>query len=510
LADEADKVMKAFLLHPTVNFDLTRDLPRHQATLRQDLELDVLLKAMAVEDEFLLDVSRKVLLLGFCNDAPTILYRHDVLRDSLKHPALIRQMYAFAVEAVEAKRKSYWSFASEHPSSILHGSIDVLGMFMAVLKKMKALADQQREGQFKSKGISDLIAMLRAEFSDSYFASVDAYLKELKFDAGILLSAELGPGNESTNFVLLRPNDNGPGFLQRILGNAPSTYTFRLAERDEVGAKAVAAMRNRGINRVANALAQSMEHILAFFQMLRTELAFFVGCLNLQERLDSLGMPTAIPDLSDCGIGPKHFSGLYDPCLALSVGPEHRVVGNTLSTEKKHVVVITGANQGGKSSFLRSVGVAQLMLQSGMFVSANVFSGSLCSGLYTHYKREEDPTMTSGKLDEELSRMSAIAEDIVPDAMMLFNESFASTNEREGSEIARQVTRALLDRRIVIYFVTHLYTFAHGLLERGRADALFLRAERLDDGTRTFRLIEGEPLETSYGLDLYNEVFQPA
>jgi DNA mismatch repair ATPase MutS len=186
------------------------------------------------------------------------------------------------------------------------------------------------------------------------------------------------------------------------------------------------------------------------------------------------------------------------------------VVGNTLSTEKKHVVVITGANQGGKSSFLRSVGVAQLMLQSGMFVSANVFSGSLCSGLYTHYKREEDPTMTSGKLDEELSRMSAIAEDIVPDAMMLFNESFASTNEREGSEIARQVTRALLDRRIVIYFVTHLYTFAHGLLERGRADALFLRAERLDDGTRTFRLIEGEPLETSYGLDLYNEVFQPA
>jgi len=92
--------------------------------------------------------------------------------------------------------------------------------------------------------------------------------------------------------------------------------------------------------------------------------------------------------------------------------------------------------------------------------------------------------------------------------MVLFNESFASTNEMEGAEIARQITTALLDRRIVVYFVTHLYTFAHGLLECGREDALFLRAERLDDGTRTFRLVEGAPLETSYGQDLYQEVFE--
>ncbi|GAB2583052.1 DNA mismatch repair protein MutS [Dyella jejuensis] len=499
--------MKAFLLHPTVNFDLTQALPRHAAILRQDLELDLLLKAMAGEDEFLLEVARKVVLLGFGNDVQTILYRHDVLRDSLKYPALIRQMYAFSVEAVEAKRKSYWSFASEHPSSVLHGSIDVLRMFMEVLKKMKALADQQREGQFKSSGVSDFIAMLGVEFGDAYFASVDGYLRELKFDAGILLSAVLGPGNEGTDFVLLRPNDDGPGFLQRILGNAPASYTFRLSERDETGAKAVAAMRNQGINRVANALAQSMEHIFAFFQMLRTELAFYVGCLNLHERLESAGMPTAMPELARNGVGPRHFSGLYDPCLALSVGRGHAVVGNTLSMEHKRIVVITGANQGGKSSFLRSIGLAQIMLQSGMFVSADHFSGSVCNGLYTHYKREEDPGMISGKLDEELGRMNVIAEDIHPDAMMLFNESFASTNEREGAEIARQITQALLERRIVVYFVTHLYTFAHSLFESGREDALFLRAQRLDDGTRTFRLVEGKPLETSYGQDLYQEVF---
>jgi DNA mismatch repair ATPase MutS len=115
--------------------------------------------------------------------------------------------------------------------------------------------------------------------------------------------------------------------------------------------------------------------------------------------------------------------------------------------------------------------------------------------------------MKSGKLDEELARMSDIVDHLAPTSMLLCNESFAATNEREGSEIARQIVCALLERRIKIFFVTHLYEFAHGLFERKMEDAIFLRAERQADGTRTFRLVEDEPLETSYGEDLYREIF---
>ena len=147
------------------------------------------------------------------------------------------------------------------------------------------------------------------------------------------------------------------------------------------------------------------------------------------------------------------------------------------------------------------------MLQCGLFVGADAFAADLCTGLFTHYKREEDATMKSGKLDEELARMSDIADAVAANALVLFNESFAATNEREGSEIARQVVRALLEKRVKVFFVTHLYDFAHGLVERATRDALFLRAERLPDGTRTFKLVKGEPLETSYGGDLYREVF---
>lgn len=103
--------------------------------------------------------------------------------------------------------------------------------------------------------------------------------------------------------------------------------------------------------------------------------------------------------------------------------------------------------------------------------------------------------------------MSGIVDHISSDSMVLFNESFAATNEREGSEIARQIVSALLEKRIKIFFVTHLYPFAHGFAARKTANAIFLRAERQEDGGRTFRLAEGEPLQTSFGEDLYNLVF---
>jgi DNA mismatch repair ATPase MutS len=169
--------------------------------------------------------------------------------------------------------------------------------------------------------------------------------------------------------------------------------------------------------------------------------------------------------------------------------------------------MITGANQGGKSTFLRSVGLAQLMMQSGMFVGAQSLRASIGAGLATHYRREEDETMESGKLDEELRRMSEIADQIVPGALILCNESFASTNEREGSEIARQVVRAMLDKQIRVLFVTHMYDLAHSFHAQQRGSALFLRAEREPDGRRTFQLREGEPLPTSYGEDSYRRIF---
>lgn len=106
--------------------------------------------------------------------------------------------------------------------------------------------------------------------------------------------------------------------------------------------------------------------------------------------------------------------------------------------------------------------------------------------------------------------MSAIADHLRPHALMLFNESFAATNEREGSEIARQITQALLERQIKVFFVTHQFTLADSFYQQGLPNALFLRAERKSGGRRTYKLFEGQPLQTSFGEDVYKAVFESA
>jgi DNA mismatch repair ATPase MutS len=128
--------------------------------------------------------------------------------------------------------------------------------------------------------------------------------------------------------------------------------------------------------------------------------------------------------------------------------------------------------------------------------------------VFTHFKKEEDNYMKSGRLDEELKRISFITDHIEPGAMMLFNESLTSTNEREGSEICRQITQALIENDIEVFSVTHLYAFAVKYL--GDAETKFLLAERREDMERTFRILPGEPLQTAYGEDLYNQIFGAA
>jgi len=497
--------MNTFLMYRDRDFDLRQELPWNESALTQDLELNTLLRGMAGDDEFLFDVARKTLFYGLQNDVDTALYRQEILKDCLKNPTAVRELYGLAVETVEREGNRWLGIFSHYPGGILSQSIQLLEMLTRKLRKLRDTARAQAD-RFESEGFSALFAMIERELSDEYLASIRDHLTELGFPRGILLSAELGENNEGVNYVLRQTHEKEPNWLLRMLGRGKPTYTFRLDPRDEAGARILSEMKENGINIVANALAQSADHVESFFAALRTELAFYVGCLNLHERLASKGEHVCFPHPVLAGERRHDFNGLYDVCLSLLMG-ERRVVGNSAEADGKNLVIITGANQGGKSVFLRSVGLAQMMMQCGMFVPAESFDAEMCTGLFTHYKREEDATMKSGKFDEELTRMSDIVDHLTPNSMLLFNESFAATNDREGSEIARQIVCALLESRIKIFFVTHLYEFAHGLSDRKTEDTLFLRAERKADGTRTFKLVEGKPLETSYGEDLYREVF---
>jgi len=496
--------MKVFLMYKDRDFDLQQELPSNEKALMQDLELETLFNAMARGDKFLFDVAKKSVLGGLHNDENIIQYRQSILKDCLKNSSIVRDMYQIPIESIQNKKRHWYSIFSTYPGAVLSNAVEMMQMFVGLLRKLRSIADENAD-KFESEGFTRFFSMIQKELEDEYLDEIQDHLRELKFRDGVLISAELGEGNEGTDYMLRKSTKKQQRWIKRVLNKKPPVYTFSIHPRDEAGARALSDIRTKGINLAANALGQSADHIDNFFKMLRVELAFYMGCLNLYEQLDQMGEPISFPQTAAFDERRHFFHGLYDVCLSLTM--KQKVVGNDVNADGKGLVIITGANQGGKSTFLRSIGLAQLMMQCGMFAPAESFCSNICDGLFTHYKREEDAAMESGKLDEELDRMSLIADNIRKNALLLLNESFAATNEREGSEIARQITCALVEERIKVFFVTHLYEFAHALYEKNMENAVFLRAGRQSDGIRTFKVVEGAPLETSYGQDLYNSIF---
>jgi hypothetical protein len=476
--------------------------PTADEALTQDLELHTLWNAMAAGDSYLYEMAKRVILTSL-TDPEGIVYRQQVLADCLEQRETVRDLYALALEALEAERKvgGFWSGAG--PDLILSRSVKMLQEHVEVLKRLRKLADEQA-ANFRSEGFHRFFAMLHEELADEYLQTVGYHLRELEFRRGLVESAELAKGFKGHRYVVRSPRLLS--WKERYLpGRRSPSFSFTIAPRDENGFRALEEIRGRGLNHVANAVAQSVDHVSSFFSMLRLELAFYLGCLNLREQLDEKSEPTCFPTALSTDEIVFGSEGLYDVSLAFHL--DQRVVGNDVDADGKSLVMITGANQGGKSTFLRSVGLAQLMMQSGMFVGAQSLRANVVNGVFSHYKREEDASMEGGKLDEELSRMSVTADQITPHSLLLCNESFASTNEREGSEIARQVVRAMLDRQIKVFFVTHMYDLAQGFKEAQLPTALFLRAERQPDGSRTFKLLERDPLPTSFGEDSYRRIF---
>jgi DNA mismatch repair ATPase MutS len=510
--------MKALLIHPDRDLKL-REKPSvgyrredepakwtpQEEALMQDLQLEALLQAMARDDRLVLKVSRNVLLSAVRADVETVRYRQEILRDCIAHPDVISRMYAIAGEAMQVRQK-LWHFGvfGRYAESVLHDSVSVIEALADLLRTLRNVAEQNSQ-RFQSRGITNLFATLRTELSDDYLAEVRDHLGRLRFRRGVPMSAGLGESNEGKDYVLHFREERRWEWVERFLGKGVPSLTVRIPDRDEAGARAYSELRETALGIVANALSQASNHVLSFFDVLQTELAFYIGCLNLHSRLAELGVPVTFPESLPAGGRKLRATGLCDVSLALAMGT--RLVPNDILADGKGICVITGANQGGKSAFLRGIGLMQLMMQAGMFVAADSCSAEVCNGILTHFRREEDASMKSGKLDEELRRMSLIADGLSADTLVLFNEAFAATNEREGSEIARQVVTALLEKRVKMVFVTHLYDFPHCLaLERAK-EALFLRAERREDGTRTYKLVVGEPLETSFGQDVYRVVF---
>lgn len=492
--------MRSRLLLADTDLDLGA-LPGLDPDLVADLGLGRVLAAMARGDEVIEHVVPRLLATPLAT-TDAIRYRQASVRDANASPATVRALYAVATDAIEAERR-IWGSAMRNAELVLDRAAEVLSRFVEAFRELRRIQATDA-GAFTSPGFTALFAMVATDLDDAWLAEVEDHLTRLRTRT-LYVSARLGDGARGTDYALHRSPSTIRGWRDRI-GLEERRSTVQVMLFDQNAMNTMSELRATAIAPTAGVVRDAADHVLAFFRQLQVELAFLVGCVNLRETLADRGGAIAFPDPAGDDDGATttfRATGLYDLGLRLTIdGP---VVPNDLDTGGHRLVVVTGANGGGKSTVVRAIGLAQLMAGAGMFVAAESLTATIAPAIRTHFTREEDAKLAGGRLDEELTRLAALVDATRPGTLVLLNESLSTTNEREGAAIARGIVDALVDAGVVVWFVTHNHQLASGLANADPPRAHFLRAER-GDGERPFRLVVAPPLPTSHGMDLYRRI----
>jgi hypothetical protein len=528
------------------------DTTPEMAALESDLQVDVLLDNMAGGDRIVREVCR-LLLTQALRSWSAIRYRQDTVRDALANRSETGSLYQLVngtvADVAWYRRTHEPGYAETVPFSVkLHKAVGLLSLLLERCTRLKSQVLGSR-GTYCSAGFLDFRAQVTQFLSTDNLENINrhvAMLASLSEGACLVVGAGLGPGCKGTEYVLrqIEPAHACVNGIRKKTMDRDATpsgpkprngkETIRIPLDNLSLSTCAAHMEDAVLTeplRLANRLSEALQR---FFNRLRFELAFLDGACRLADAVRAAGLPFCFPEPAT---GQNHArdelqlsssvpgalahepserpwkrvraGGLFAADLVdASLGLREGVcpVPNGMEALSASLILITGANQGGKSTFLRSVGLAQLMAQCGLFTTARVYRTTAFDGIFTHFAREEDSTLKQGRLEEELERMDRLVQRLSPRSLLLMNESFATTTEREGARIAQGLILALAESGVTLLYVTHLLECASALYGRKPPDTLFFRAERSGDGTRPFRLVSGEPLATSYALDLYEEV----
>ncbi len=490
--------MQPRLMFPDRGYAPASELSSGAGDLLLDLQLQDVLEAMAAGDRLLYQVARDVITRPL-GSPETIRYRQQVLQDFMDAPETATALYELCSRALQTERSVHIGIIRPNPTVVLHRSRTVLSQLVPYLQELARHAHTERS-RVRSGGLQALYAGLIEDLDEEFFTQCQDHLKRLAFRDGVIIGRRLGPGKRGIADVLHPPER--ARLTERMGLSRKNALTYQLPARDEAAAEELATVEARGINQVANATAQAADYLRGLFQALQYQVGFYLGCVNLQQRLHAAGRPTCLPTLLESGNDLIRGTQIYDPRLGLA---EAEVVGNDIDPGVRTGMVLTGANSGGKSTLLRAIGCAQLMAQAGMFCPAKSWAVQPASTIFTHFAREEDTAMVGGRFFDELKRLSTIVDQTRPGGWILMNETFSGTNESEAADLGADLIDALGQRKIATFLVTHNFDLAGRLVDQDPG-IVSLRAQRLDSGQRTFRLLPAEPLPTSFGRDIYDRI----
>lgn len=538
------------LLYP----DISRYQPKQITNTTKwtaDIDLDPLVGNLSIDTKYR-DAIRQ-LLTHLTTSEVIIRYRQDILGELLEHPNLVaglRDVLDIIALLSDYSRASQWR---ESQLRLIAWRVSELESYIQCIMQLNSLMTQTST-DFKSEGLSALHQVVKMIINDPLFQQLQEELpvlaKEIRNVTSITIGVNLDDHLRPTEATLVSINTErfvGSSFVRRLFGGvtrnseyeglsdlhsavkALQSQSFNASLQDKDAPLLVplfhdlAEILEQSSRPVARALTRYMSINSTFLLHLEMEIAYYLGAVQLIQTIRACGLPMCRPAILPIDAREYHVSEIYNISFALRTLVNNQpcdlsraIVRNDVHFDDTgRILILTGPNRGGKTTYAQAIGVAQILMQAGLYVPGTLASMSPVDGIYTHFASVEKPESGAGRLGEEAQRLHWIFSEATQFSLILLNESFSSTSARESFFLARDVVLAirLLSGRAI--FATHLHELAADVdamnaeVEGDSNVVSMVSAVEVDEtdesgenARRTYKIIPGPPMGQSYAREI--------
>lgn len=457
----------------------------------EDIEFDVFGKIL-LDNEFIQfkNIIRKPLI-----EKELIIERQKIFQDFIKYPYLIESLLNLCEDIESHKLPKY---------DMIYGSIppkQKLNSYLLLLKKNFEVYDRFynliREIEFSSQTLNDLIKQFsnisKVREISNLFDSLVSYINK----DSISLFIEYGNAYKLQKASVYSAGPNLIYSKKKLFGKKDyyngKEYGYDFISKLQVDDYIYLATLN-----ITSFIHQLNNHIQNFSGDLSNQLVFYRSAIKIINFYKDLGVNLVYPDFNnETSI---KCSNIQDATL-LFKRAKNDVVGNDYYGTSDHMYLISGVNQGGKTTFIKSLGLSLIFAQSGLPICAKEANLPIINSFISHFPKGEDNRLNSGKLEEELLRFKTNLKKINEKSLILMNESFATTSDVEGADIAYDLLRAMSIKKPFVFFVTHNYyllkninEYANNFHNSIKIKSLITVKDEKVEG-RTYKIIEGTPQE---------------
>jgi len=422
-----------------------------------DLHLDQVLASMIAGRE---DYDLTPYFYTSLHDAAVVQYRHEIIRD-LERPEVLGSVRAFAEQMRQVREHLAQANKLRYKHQKQRWFLDAVDIYG---QAVGALADELTRASLDSVGF----AALRQYLID--------YRNRERFTSVLRQTGDLLEGLADVRYcVHIRGNRvrvsryDGEGdysaevtkTFAKFQQGAVKDHRVKLpqwADMHHVEAQILGLVAQLhpevfgALERFCTSQVDFVDPVIGAFDR---EVQFSLAYLEYIERFQAAGLPFCYPEVTEQS-GEGYAEETFDIALASKLVPERSaVVPNDFCLEgPERILVVTGPNQGGKTTFARMVGQLHYLAGLGLPVPGRRARLFLADQVLTHFEREEDLANLRGKLEDELVRIHDILGRATANSVIVMNESFASTTLRDALVLGTAVMRQLLQLGCLGVYVT--------------------------------------------------------